>query len=164
MWLQFIEHFNGRCFFIHEPCVDSDYLELYTDASGLIGYEACYKRKWFYGSFPEKWHIIFYTDNEAFVYILNKKTTKIKNIMFLVRKLVLLCLQLNINFKSKHTEGKRKSRCSFSIAGRLFSRPFTSQRESTHDFAESAFASELLQRVSDLLGASLAPSSVQAYK
>lgn len=137
VWLQFIEHFNGRCFFIHDPSIDSDFLELYTDASGSVGYGACFKTKWFYGSFPGTWHnlnisflelypivvsveiwghlwknhsIIFYTDNEALVSILNKKTTKVKYIMFLVRKLVLLCLRLNIDFKSRHIEGKRNSK------------------------------------------------------
>ena len=122
--------------FIHELCIYSDYLELYTDASGSIDYGACFKRKWVYASFPEKWHvvnitffelyrivvsvewghlwrnhsIIFYTDNKVLVSILNKKTTKIKYIMFLVRKLVLLCLRLNIDFKSQHIEGKRNSK------------------------------------------------------
>ena len=49
--------------------------------------------------------ILFLTDNEALVYVINKQSCKDKNLMFFVRKLVLVCLQNNILFKAKHVRG-----------------------------------------------------------
>ena len=49
--------------------------------------------------------IQFLTDNEALVYVINKQSCKDKNLMFFVRKLVLVCLQNKILFKAKHVRG-----------------------------------------------------------
>ena len=49
--------------------------------------------------------ILFLRDNEALVYVINKQSCKDKNLMFFVRKLVLVCLQNNILFKAKHVRG-----------------------------------------------------------
>ena len=49
--------------------------------------------------------IVFRTDNEALVYVINKQSCKDKIFMFFVRKLVLVCLQHNILFKAKHVKG-----------------------------------------------------------
>ena len=49
--------------------------------------------------------ILFLTDNEALVYVINKQYCKNKRLMFFVRKLVLICLQNNILFKAKHVQG-----------------------------------------------------------
>ena len=47
--------------------------------------------------------ILFYTDNEALVHVINKNTCKVKDLMvFFVRKLVLICLEHNIYFCAKH--------------------------------------------------------------
>lgn len=45
--------------------------------------------------------ILFLTDNEAVVAIINKTSSKDKTIMKLVRRLVISCLQNNIFFQSK---------------------------------------------------------------
>ncbi|MCG7879258.1 MAG: hypothetical protein N0C90_23430, partial [Candidatus Thiodiazotropha endolucinida] len=47
----------------------------------------------------------FYTDNQALVHILNRQTSKDKNIMKLVRWLVLACLHHNVMFQSEHISG-----------------------------------------------------------
>ena len=110
----------------------SDKLELYTDAADSLGFGAFFGSKWCYGKWPDNWlhqniailefypivlslylwgHqmrkrcILFLTDNEALVYVINKQSCKDKNLMFYVRKLVLVCLQNNILFKAKHVRG-----------------------------------------------------------
>ena len=124
--------FNGRSFFLEDVWDSSDILELYTDAAGSLGFGAVFGRKWCYGKWPDNWlhqniamlefypivlslylwgHqmqnrcILFLTDNEALVYVINKQSCKDKNLMFFVRKLVLVCLQNNILFKAKHVRG-----------------------------------------------------------
>ena len=49
--------------------------------------------------------ILFHCDNIAVVSIVNNQTSKDKLIMKLVRPLVLLLLQFNINFKAVHIAG-----------------------------------------------------------
>jgi hypothetical protein len=49
--------------------------------------------------------ILFFTDNEALVHVINKQSCKDKALMFFVRKLVLVCLNHNILFKAKHIPG-----------------------------------------------------------
>lgn len=114
-----------------EPILSTD-IRLFTDASATFGYGAVFNNKWFYGRFPSTWKcvnitflelypivvaalvwgkawknhsIVFITDNQALVAILNKKTSKVKSIMHLVRILVLHCLRNNIEFKSNHLPG-----------------------------------------------------------
>ena len=132
LWQSFLTGFNGRSFFLEDFWDSSDKLELYTDAAGSLGFGAVFGRKWCYGKWPDNWlhqniamlefypivlslylwgHqmqnrcILFLTDNEALVYVINKQSCKDKNLMFFVRKLVLVCLQNNINFKAKHVRG-----------------------------------------------------------
>jgi hypothetical protein len=50
--------------------------------------------------------ICFQCDNEALVYV-NKHSRKESNIIFLIRKLVLLSLNFNILYKSEHIPGKK---------------------------------------------------------
>ena len=132
LWQSFFASFNGRSFFLEDVWDSSDKLELYTDAAGSLGFGAVFGRKWCYGKWPNSWlhqniamlefypivlslhlwgHtmqnrcILFLTDNEALVYVINKQSCRDKNLMFFVRKLVLICLQHNILFKAKHVRG-----------------------------------------------------------
>ena len=50
--------------------------------------------------------IIFHTDNQALVPIINKQSSKDKAIMCLVRKLLITCLRFNILFQAQHIAGK----------------------------------------------------------
>ncbi|XP_053388526.1 uncharacterized protein LOC128551651 [Mercenaria mercenaria] len=115
MWLDFLANFNGTSFFINEQRLSSDNICLHTDASGSKGYGAIYKSNWFYGSFPHSWQkaniaflelypivlavftwghlwrnhtVVFHTDNEALVSVINKQTSEVHCIMYLIRKLV----------------------------------------------------------------------------
>ena len=49
--------------------------------------------------------VIFWSDNEAVVTIINRQTSRCRKIMQLVRTLVIRCLELNIHFKAKHIPG-----------------------------------------------------------
>ena len=51
--------------------------------------------------------ICFHCDNEALVYALNKQTSKDPKVIFLLRKLMLMCLKNNIMFKAEHVPGKK---------------------------------------------------------
>lgn len=132
VWFEFFNTFNGRSFLLDDIWYDSVKLNLYTDASGKLGFGAIFGDKWCFGSWPDSWKgrniaflefypivlslylwapkmknqcILFFTDNEALVFCINKQTCKDKDLMFFVRKLVLICLQYNILFKAKHIPG-----------------------------------------------------------
>ena len=125
MWVQFLQDFNGRAFFLSDRWETSCSLDLYTDAAASKGYGAIFGQHWFFGSFPEKWNglnitvlelfpitiavhiwgsemanrcIVFHTDNAALVDIINKQTSRHKTVMILIRDLVLSCLRDNILF------------------------------------------------------------------
>jgi len=132
IWLKFLNQFNGKAFFLQEKRLWSPHINLYTDASGSIGFAGIYGSRWFYG----KWQtpqdktniavlelypivlavqmygssmanhaITFVSDNEAVVAVINKTTSKHKQIMALVRTLVSACLKYNILFNSRHLPG-----------------------------------------------------------
>ena len=55
--------------------------------------------------------IVFFSDNQAVVDIINKQTFREPKVMILVRRLVLNCLKYNILFKSKHIPGILNREC-----------------------------------------------------
>ena len=100
VWQSFLSGFNGRSFFLADQWKNSYQLELYTDASGAMGYGAVFGRHWCYGQWPPSWchlniaflelypivlslhlwghdmenqRILFFTDNEALVHVINKQ-------------------------------------------------------------------------------------------
>ena len=128
VWLSFLAEFNGRSFLIDDTWQNSSKLSLYTDASGTLGYGAIFGSRWCYGKWAHcniailefypivlslyLWGhemsnqcVLFFTDNEALVYIINKQSCKDKPLMSFVRKLVSICLQHNIVFKAKQVPG-----------------------------------------------------------
>lgn len=131
-WQQFFHKYNGKSFFLNERWEISVNLNLFTDAAGAHGFGAVFGSHWCYGEWPKEWlgrniavlefypivlslmlwgdHIrdrciIFFTDNEALVHVINKATCRDTYLMILVRKLVLVCLRHNILFKAKHISG-----------------------------------------------------------
>lgn len=134
MWKEFLNQFNGKSIFLNEMFLSSHTLELHTDAAQSLGYAGIYKNRWFNGVFPKEWQklnimtlefypiilsismwghlwqnhsILFFTDNESLVSVINKQTSKDNEVMKMVRFMVLQCLKLNILFKAKHIPGKR---------------------------------------------------------
>ena len=55
VWQSFLSGFNGRSFFLADQWTNSHQLELYTDASGTLGYGAVFGRHWCYGQWPDSW-------------------------------------------------------------------------------------------------------------
>ena len=53
--------------------------------------------------------VLFHIDNQAVVAILNKKSSKSKNVMTLIRKLVLVTIKYNILIKAQYIPGKLKN-------------------------------------------------------
>ena len=134
MWQLFLAQFNGTAIFPNQMWHTNDDLQLFTDASGGVGFGGFFKGKWFQGKWPNSapnaysiawmeffpvlvavvlWgdslkgkRIIIRSDNEAVVAILNKQTSKCPRIMKLVRFFVLQCLKNNIAFCARHIEGK----------------------------------------------------------
>lgn len=132
-WLEFIHNFNGKSVFLNDEWFSSDRLALYTDASGKIGFAAVLGSKWFalrwtpqlaplqiaikelfpivlaievWGNLFRNHKVLFFSDNDAVVNIINKQTCKDKQLMVLVRRLVLSALKHNILFRAKHIPGK----------------------------------------------------------
>lgn len=69
--------------------------------------------------------VLFLSDNMAVVEVINKKSSRDKSLMKLLRRLVLVSLQCNIHFRAKHIPGKlnvtadRLSRFKFQEAFRV---------------------------------------------
>ena len=111
LWQSFLTGFKGRSFFLQDVWDSSDKLELFTDAAGSLGFGAVFGKKWCYGKWPYNWlhqniallefcpivlslylwghhiknrSILFLTDDEALVYVINKQSCKDKNLMFFV--------------------------------------------------------------------------------
>ena len=138
MWLVFLRQFNGKSFFHTSAILSSCKLKLATDASGAIGYGAVFGNSWFSGKWPVHWrgfniavlefypilaaikvwgdaltnrNLVFITDNAALVSIINTQTTKHKQLLYLLRMLVLECLRMNICFSAVHVSSKQNLEC-----------------------------------------------------
>ena len=128
VWLSFLSTYNGRSLFLDDRWQNSSKLNLFTDATGGIGFGAIFGTEFCHGLWPAHWRhrniailefypivlslylrghkmanrsILFFTDNEALVHVINKQSCKDKALMFFVRKLVLVCLNHNVLFKAK---------------------------------------------------------------
>ena len=132
VWKEFLSAFNGKSFFLNESWLSSEKLNLFTDAAGGVGFGAVFGSEWIFGAWPPHWLnrniaileffpivlalylwgdkmanrcILFFSDNEAVVQVINKQSCKDKTLMFFVRKMVSVCLTHNIVFRAKHLPG-----------------------------------------------------------
>ena len=131
IWYHFLENYNGQSIIRKPPFGDSNTLHMWSDASKL-GFGATYGTQWMQSKWPDSWaklnialleifpilvlvasfgpkiqnsKILFHCDNSAVVAIVNKQTSTDKLIMKVVRPLVLLLLEYNINLKTEHIPG-----------------------------------------------------------
>lgn len=194
-WFNFLNHYNGKTFFLDEIWQNINSLQLYTDSSGTVGFGAVFKSHWCYGIWPKEWQnrniailesypivlsillwgnmmqnqcIVFYTDNEALVHVINKCTCKDKIMMKFVRKLVLVCMEYNILFKARHVAGVRKElscRCFISFADSKIPQTGIGQlRSAPHNNTTKITSDQLGPIVSKLLSSSLQKSSLPTYQ
>ena len=125
LWQKFLVNYNGKSMFHDKGWLTSDQLLLFTDSSGSWGFGATYKEQYFWGVWPHTWlnlnimilefvpivaavhvwghrwknkRVLFMTDNMALMAAINKQSSKDKKIMYLMRLLVLKCLELNMIF------------------------------------------------------------------
>ena len=138
MWLVFLEKFNGKAIISDQFWVQDSDIQLFTDASGGIGFGGYFGGRWFSGPWPAAvlsashsiawleffpvvvaltlWgsflagkRVLIRSDNTAVVSIINKQTSKCNKIMRLVRYFVLLCLEENVSFRAKYIPGVRNN-------------------------------------------------------
>ena len=113
VWQEFLDENNGKSFFLEDFWHTSELLNLYTDASGSLGFGALFQNHWCYGSWPPSWTtyniaalkffpivlslflwgsamsnrcILFFTDNAALVHVINKQSCKDSTLCFLYVK------------------------------------------------------------------------------
>ena len=130
IWAEFLAHYNGISVMTESPKCDSNTIHLLSDASDL-GFGGSYAKQWIQGRWDPFWkslniavrelypilvlvklfghlwenhHIIFHCDNQAIVSCLNKHTAKDKNIMSLLRPLILQLMIYNIKFQSVYVK------------------------------------------------------------
>ena len=131
-WLIFLQAFNGKSLMLPQHWLQSPSIDLYTDASGTLGYGVVLGPQWLFGPWDDEWRgqsitllefyptvlavsvwadslsnkcISFHSDNRAVVDIINSHTSKATKVMHLMRKLVLSCLRHNILFRAVHIPG-----------------------------------------------------------
>lgn len=100
IWETFLDSFNGKSFFLEEGWASSDSLCFFTDAAKSSGYGLIFGKQWAYGKWPDSWkdhnisfleffpiviglslwckelqnkRVLFITDNESIVYVINKQ-------------------------------------------------------------------------------------------
>jgi len=132
IWETFLDSFNGKSFFLEEGWAPSDSLCFFTDAAKSRGYGRIFGKQWAYGKWPDSWkdhnisfleffpiviglslwckelqnkRVLFITDNESIVYVINKQTAKDRKLLSLLRTLVIICLQNNILFRARQGQG-----------------------------------------------------------
>ena len=130
----FMPEISNRMVFVNgkHPWSSSYSLCFYTDAAQSKGYGLIFGKQWAYGRSPGQntvlafleffpivadlgiWshelknkRVLFFTDNESIVYVINKQTTKDPKLLRLLGALVLICLKNNILFRARHIRGTR---------------------------------------------------------
>ena len=131
-WHQFLSDWHGVSFWLFPGLLPEADVEVASDAAGSIGYGAYLKGFWFAGSwapsqqqqsiaykelFPVviaghvwghmwcKKHVLFRSDNEAVVHVLNSRTSKVPCLMRLLRSLLLAAARYSFSFSAQHVPG-----------------------------------------------------------
>ena len=131
-WHQFLSSWHGVSFWLFPGMSATPDVEVSSDAAGSLGFGAYFSGEWFSGPwapsqapqsiaykelFPiviaahvwgQHWcrcHVLFQSDNEAVVHILNSCTSKIPCLMCLLRHLLASAARFNFSFSSLHVPG-----------------------------------------------------------
>ncbi|XP_041464356.1 uncharacterized protein LOC121415240 [Lytechinus variegatus] len=133
-WALFLSEFNGTVMFSHPNWRSNTEFQFFTDAAASIGFGIFFQNKWAQGRWPAAildagfsiaflelfpivagirlWgarlannRVLFWSDNQTVVHVVNSQTSKCKHIMKLVRILVGLCLKYNILFRARYVPG-----------------------------------------------------------
>ncbi|XP_077977132.1 uncharacterized protein LOC144432735 [Glandiceps talaboti] len=139
-WKHFIGNFNGKTMFFEEKWETSVSLHLYTDAAQSLGFGAIFGPHWLFGEWPASWklhniatlemyqimlslrvwghklanrQVMFFSDNQAVVEVLNRQTARDRQLMVFIRDIVPVCLKLNIMFRAKHIPGQFNTKADY---------------------------------------------------
>ena len=133
-WARFLPTWNGRAMFLDTQWADADSLNLFTDASGALGFGAFFEGSWFRGPWlphqkqPHRsiqwqelfailaatstWHkrlmgrrVIFHCDNLAVVHAWTGQSSRDPSLMVLFRELFFIAAQGNFTIKMVHVPG-----------------------------------------------------------
>lgn len=55
VWLKFLHSYNGKTYFPEAEWLNNDVLNLFSDSSGSVGYEAYLSGEWTYISWPKSY-------------------------------------------------------------------------------------------------------------
>ena len=174
MWLQILDSFNGKSFFLTDVWETSNTLELYTDSAGSRGYGAVFGTHWLYGKWPPLWHhlnvatlelftivialhirgpkiankcIILFTNNAALIDIINKQTSQDKVDFRPQFSSVLLKVYYTLLFSSHSGFSKRKGRLPLSFSGGRVQSPHSRHGCFTNVGARGPTAREVVDKL-----------------
>ena len=180
----------GKSFFFNDIWETSHTLHLYTGALGSIGFGAVFGCHRLHGIWPEMWktfniaflelspivlavhvwgslmannRIIFFSDNAAVVDFVNKQTSRHKDIMVLLRDLVLSCLRHNILFQARHIPGFQDSSADY-LSQVVNFRHLLRSRRISHSDTREPNAENLGANLRTLLSSSLTAGSRRSYQ
>lgn len=131
-WHQFLTTWNGVRFWLFPGWSPIPDVEVTSDAAVAVGFRAYFECKWFNGIWDPsqghesiankeflpiaiaahvwsyKWsrkHVLFHSDNEAVLYILNSRTSEIPSIICLIRSLLMSMAHFHFLFSAQHIPG-----------------------------------------------------------
>ena len=139
MWITFLQHPSvySRPFLDFSKTLVADEIDMYSDASGTIGFGAWCGNDWMYNLWDNKFikkykpsieylelfgvvagvltwihrfknmRVILFCDNETVVNMINLTTTSCRNCMVLIRILVLKGMIENVRIFCRHVAGKK---------------------------------------------------------
>ncbi|XP_065192706.1 uncharacterized protein LOC135823789 [Sycon ciliatum] len=132
-WLRLLEEWNGKSFFLFPDWTPSPDLELFTDASGTLGWGAFNSGRWLQGTWSseqlahsiewkelyalvtacctwgKEWRqlrITMHCDNKAVVDCIRSGTSKSPPVMTLIRELFFVCARFNSTVAAAHIAGQ----------------------------------------------------------
>lgn len=114
-WAMFMEHFNGRARLLNDQWLASTTISLWPDqwSENQVKFHINLKALFpivfaieIWGSFLGNHCILFFTDNQATMYAINKLTSKDPAMMQLIRRLAVAIMRYNIFLQAKFIPGK----------------------------------------------------------
>ncbi len=135
-WVEFLPSWNGKYKILDPMTTYASSLNLFTDASGLLGFGVYYNGKWISCKWPARFvnhsiqwkelfpiyvacfiwapdffgkRLVFHCDNLSVVNIWSSKTSKCPHLMSLLRKLFYISAEHNFTVNVKHIPGTDNS-------------------------------------------------------
>lgn len=135
-WSYLLRNFPTNSLLTNRIWDTSAHVFIFTDSSSLHGYAAVMGKSWCSGTWPNRWRkfhisvlelypivlsvlvwgkvmsdkcVIFHTDNEGIVHVINNLSSPHKTLMILIRKLVVATMGNNIMFRAVYFPGEENT-------------------------------------------------------